>query len=149
MKLLLRTWSSVDDYNADITSAFVDISKEMAQTILKRAKMFKELQAQDEDLVEMCFWVGSKGPSFLTTSKLILRGFTEPEREELDEEGCLTAEKFPHIEDIDPEKDGSSDMDLIRMLITDDYVIWEADVKYANVTISTEGLSLAEIEKML
>lgn len=140
MKLLLKAWSSDEDFNDDIEFVFVDITKELAQTILKRAKAFKELAQKDDKLVELCFFDSS--PIFLTEEKLVAKGITEVKRERIEDSGQEETDKDFAYED-------GEAVELCRMLISEDYVIWEADPKYTNITISSDGIDLAEIEKAL
>jgi hypothetical protein len=153
MKLLLRTWSTDDGASAENVCAYVDITKEVAQKIMKRAKALKDLGAVDKDLLEMCFFDHS--PTFISIKRLKDKGVID-EREDgevLQEIGYLNldekAEEFPHVFDNLADEDEVQGLELFRMTITEDYVIWEADEKYTNITLTTEGFSLSEIEKEL
>lgn len=135
MKLLLRTFSTVEDFYGECDWAFVDITKELAQTILKRAKAFKKAKEADDCLVEMNFWDTSA--CFFEYSKLP----KELHDKLHDEEWMITEETYS-------EEDAQrTECDV--MTILDNYVYWEMIPKHTDIRITTGSIPLAEIEKAL
>lgn len=136
MKLLLRTFSNVEDYYGDCEWAFVELTKELAQTILKRAKAFKKAKEADDCLVEMYFWDSS--PQYYEYSKL-----DEKLHDKLIDDEWMAAEETFKADD------DAQSTECDSMVILDNYVYWTMYPKHTDVRITTGSVPLAEIEKAL
>lgn len=139
MKLLLQAHSS-DEHFEDVHCVYVDITKELAQTILRRAKAFKKVHEQDETdskeegrLLSLRFWDHH-------ARYLGYNAMSAEEVEALSDGGYVETQKtFEEGEETECD----------QMIICDNCVGWITYYKYANVEISSETVPLSEIETML
>lgn len=138
MNLLIRTYSSNDEYNADISYVFVKVTAELAKTILKRAKAFKRLQDEDGDVLELschdrdAMYVRDVVAEGLQAEDL--RGFSRNEYVEIPNE---VGENF------------SEHVELCRMNIDEGTVEFCAVPKHSDITITSYRVPLSLIEKAI
>lgn len=55
-KLILRTYSSDENYNGDCDFAYIEIDRERARRILERMDLLHETYCRDRELFKMHFW---------------------------------------------------------------------------------------------
>ena len=61
MKIVLSTWSTIDDYNADCDFGLVDLTPILAARILSRMDFIDRLRTDDAALHEVSFWDATAG----------------------------------------------------------------------------------------
>lgn len=134
MRYLFKTQSSDSDYDAEIGSAFVDIDKELAQTIMKRRKLFLTAKAEDDELLEMYFWDGN--------AHWIDGGEADDdEKADFDEDYRVT--------ECDWDEDHEARTEVDQMVISAQGVAWICAPKHTDIYINTPNLAFAEVEKIL
>lgn len=142
MKLFLTTWAT-DEYFDDIKAAYVEITREDAQVILKRAKAFKKFDEQDQSdnpgegrLLTADFWDNDL-VHFLSKD-----GVTKEELEQLDGVEFISTERAIDLDKAVP-------VENVVMHITHGTVYWTCTIEYTGIEVSTEVIPFGEIEKAL
>lgn len=136
MKILFKTSSSDPDYDANISSAFVNITKELAQTILKRKKSFDLAKGDDDKLTEMYFWDGSVH-------------WIDAEIADEDEEISLDDYSDYVVTEVEHNEEHEARTECDQMVISDRGVAWLCMPKHANIYISTPNVPFSEVEEAL
>ena len=151
MKILLRT-TSTNEHAEGCEYAVVEITAELAKTVLTRRNLFREAQAKDNALGSMRFshWA----PSYYDAYDL---GFTDPgdapvlnadslsadeQRDLFDDEPVTLADDFPL-----PENEARTECDT--MVIRSDGVAWSAAPKHASYYVRTSMVRWDVFEEML
>lgn len=151
MRLLMTASASVE---CDVGYATVNVTREYAQTILKRAKAFLAAKNEDRDAYEHYFWDSgalSRGCAFLRFPG------TEPEDNEDgdDDDDVFSAEFDDSDRWVRTQLD---DQDLSRylsrtecdqMVIREDGVTWTAVWKHTDAWVCTEVIPYHVIEEAL
>ena len=151
MILVTKTHSTNDDYNADCDYCIIAITKEVAETILKRRKAFLKMKETDKDLQKMFFWGGTQemfhgqgledGPSIEADKQYL----TEEQAELLEDNRWVALpDDFKGPEDFQ-----RTECDM--MVITEDGVWWSSMPKYYDgcMYISSESVGYEVIEEAL
>ena len=145
MKFLMRAFSSNADYNADIEYVWVDVTKELAQIILARRKLFLNAEAADKktpgcehsSLWEMYF--GNHHARYFSNEKV-------PEElglQVFDDTG------EPVETDWDPGDDDGERTECDQMIVAENGVRWTTIPKHTDIYITSETIPFSKIEECL
>lgn len=145
MKFLMRAYSSNGDYNADIEYAWVDVTKELAQIILARRKLFLAAAEGDKkipgcehsSLWEMYF--GDHHARYFAHEAVP----DELGQQVFDETGEAVATEW------DPGDNDGERTECDQMIIVDNGVRWTTIPKHADIYITSETIPFSKIEECL
>lgn len=154
-KLLLKTTSNDEMYDADIKAAYVQISQEQARKIIDRIELFRLAKSLDKDLWEMYFWDYSV--SFLD------KVWADPaaddygdlvvEAEEIEAEIENLCQDLGNKEFLQLAQDYQLDFDKAatrtecdQMIVREDEVCWTAIPRHTSIYITTGRLSLTDLQ---
>lgn len=148
MKLILKCWSSNEDYSADCDFAKVEIDSEHARVVRDRMDMVKRLKAEDVNFHRLTFW--DRGPDFF--------GYPRASEDDQDEGGAGRGEerrslldRVDHEERVEAEVTLTGEsiqrMDYVFLHVTEDDVWWEGCPKHASVLIDTAHVGREALER--
>lgn len=139
MRFLIRAHSSDVNFNGDCDYADVTIGQELAKKILARRKILLKLMEKDSDLFKMSFWCCAA--TFVGGNLYDEPRFTDNEKEHI-EDGLPVAlgpdDKLTKLEE--------QRVDVDKVVLYEDEVIFEAQPKHTGVIVSTEGIPYSLIE---
>lgn len=140
MKLVLGTYSSLDDYNADCDYARVDLTPALARRILRQMDLAVGLQSADVALHEMYYWDGEV--DFFATP-------TDPELERWLPEDCESFVVLPDEVVIPMACWQSTEYDrrVINVVGPCVEVSWQSSPKHVCITITTASLPRSFVEE--
>lgn len=145
MKLLvLRVFLPNEFASADeCENAVVPLTKELAQSILAKRKIFIELKAQDDQLYENTYW--SRDCQFFTQEVIEAQiNLTDEEQDDYNSDDWVIVERDQMIE---PEK--ALRMEMIMVRLYEESVLWRAMPKHEDIHIETSTINYEHFEKAL
>jgi len=149
-RVWLKAYCSNEHYNADCDFAFVDLTPEYVDRILKYHAAFEKAQREFRDLDQMDFW----DPSAVFVSYSALSG------DELADEGGRTPadDLYDHEMAIDEESGWSKPIEvkeehcqrteIDQLVIRHDCVKWTAYPKHCDFVVDTASISIEELRRL-
>jgi hypothetical protein len=131
MNILMRGFSTDEHYNADIEFVFVQVTKELAELILKRRKSFLAMEAEDKKLCEIYFF--DHHATYLSYGAV---------PDEFQDETLKPLSWSP-------EEDSSENVEVAQMVLDCDGVRWTAVPKHSDIYITSETIPFTDIAKAL
>lgn len=135
MNLLMNGRSSNEDYDADISFVFVELTPKLARLILRRMAAFKALKRKDKKALETYYWDGSA--TYLRYDKV---GEQLASKVNTD----LLVEMKKPIDYLDGEN-----VECDQMVVDEEAVTFTAIPKHSNIYISSERIPVSTIRKAL
>ena len=132
--IFLSTTSSHEDYKGECDIAVVEMTKELAELILKRAEIFRELHAKDRMLVHMDYFDYSANY------------FQISYEDDIEEELQANTYDGPAESDYVFPEERRQSTECDQMVLTDDSVYWACFVKHTNIRIETGAIPIAQIQ---
>lgn len=143
--LVLQAFSSNEYENANCDIGVIELTKELAQLVLARHKIFQKKRSEEGDLCTTTYWFHDI--EFMPRLSSFLR--EENEADPFEDNGWVIIErdKSP-VSDDGPAPAERTEM---KQMILDEgkSVWWEALHKYADIQLSTSAVPFEEFEKML
>jgi hypothetical protein len=141
MKVVLNTWSTSEDYNADCDYALVDLTSNLAARILTRMNLIDRLRKDDMALHEVSFWDATA------------EFFATPDEESLAEYLPEDGDSFTVLpEGIEIPVDSFQRTDCDRLNIdvcgSDLEVSWRSYPRHVTLQITTTSVPRSFLEKV-
>lgn len=133
MKILMRGNSTDENYDADISYVFVDLTPRLARLILKRIAEFKRLKKKDSSALETYYW--SYEAVYLSYDKV-----SEKEQEAVNTDLVVDASTKITFDD-------GARVECNQMIVSDDCVSFTAIPKHSSIYIISEQIPLATIRE--
>ncbi len=150
MRLLLRTHSSDEHYNADCDFAIVEIDAALAHRIAERRRLFEEIKARDGELAKLVFW-DAAARYYANRGDELPEDFQTMVDRTWDEDYV----PIPDADELPKALHAPGDDGLERRTECDQLVVydtsfeWRCYPKHADITISTPCLSFDDLEKIM
>lgn len=136
MNLLMRAYSTDENYDANIGFVYVKVTPAVARLILKRAAAFRRLKKEDDGAQETYYW--SHDALYLGHDKL-----DDKVAEEVRKEGHMHELELSFVE-----ADGER-TECDQMMVDSDSVGFTCIPKHTEIYISSERVSLDVIRQVL
>ena len=132
MKLILKTHSDNEHYNADCDYAMVELTRPLAKLCMRRMALLKKIAKRDKQAYELWFW--DYHCSFFTYFEL---ADEDPESSPFDVEEYM---ELPDSFEIPEDSIQTTECD--QMVIGDGRVHWCVIPKHSNIYITTDNIPL-------
>jgi hypothetical protein len=164
MQIVLRTFSTNSDYNADCDCAVIDVTAELLEVVRRRVAVARQALSQDKELWELYFWDG--GPDFYDytlldacdTADMLASAIANEEPDPVPWSDQLRANGYLLLpEGVDLSGHEPHRMEIPQMIVRcspgkDGFefeVAWTATPKHADLYITTEAVPLPALERFL
>lgn len=131
-KLILRTFSTDEHYNADCDLAFVDMTTEYARLLVERVNALHEIKHVDDSLLEMHY---RRGASFYAMSTV---------------DGDLADRAMDDAVEVgdDFQPDGEEErMGATWVVVADDGVSFYGNPEHADIDVFTDAISVDDLRR--
>jgi len=133
MKILMRGNSTDENYDADISYVFVDLTPTLARQMLKRVAEFKRTKAKDTHALETYYW--NHEAIYLSYGQV-----SEKEQEAVNTDLVVDATTKITFAD-------GARVECNQMIVSDDCVYFTAIPKHSSIYIISEQIPLATIRE--
>jgi hypothetical protein len=123
--------------------AHVEITPELARTILARSKAFRQLKEKDGAAYSMRYW-DSSVEFFSSIDTMEIDTWTDDLETEIMEKGSKTFSEKPFEDDEEPER-----TECDQMIVDEDGVSWKCYAKHTDIEWVTGEIPYSEIETLM
>lgn len=136
--MLLDVQDPQDGFSPHIVVAVVKMTKPLAQLILSRAKIAKELKAQDKSFSRLCYW----------DFHALYYPYRDEDQLPTEQAEALSSECPVFVAELQF-KTQPENTEHDQMIVDDECVWWRTSSKHSQVFSTTSAVMLSEIEKFL
>lgn len=144
MRIAMRVFSTDTDYNADCDYCVVDVTKELAQSILARRKVLLMAKGGDKDLYEIYYWGGTQ--EFYSYGD---GDFDFQKQEFKDLERVFEDNSFSELPDNFELPKEAERTECDQMVISADGVQWVSIPKHCSIYVTSVEIPYSLIEACL
>lgn len=145
MRIILETYSTNPDYNADCDYAAVELTPFLVEQIRQRVALARQAGQQDTDLYELYFWGGTA--EFY--ERAILDAYPESLETDLERDGHARLPGEEILSSREPQRTECDQMVVRCSLYRPDpefEIAWTASPKHSDVYVTTRELRLEALE---